>query len=154
MWREIKFRESLFLSLYKRTWMMHLWIIKNTHPNILNQPKWEKVISLFFFFFPQHSSPECSGIILVYSYLKVERNRCLLLVLDCFFSYTWFSHYFSVYTEDEGVLLQCLKNSVQPLLFVWKLVEYRSTIQTSLIWFGLDQMSTNWNLMLLRQMTM
>lgn len=107
-----------------------------------------------YFFFPQHSSPECSGIILVYSYLKVERTRCLLLVLDCFFSDTWFSHYFSVYTEDEGVLLQCLKNSVQPLLFVWKLVEYRSTIQTSLIWFGLDQMSTNWNLMLLRQMTM
>lgn len=70
-----------------------------------------------------------------FSYLSVEK-LAPFLILDSFSSDTWFSCYFSVYTRDERVLLRRLKNSVQPLQFVWKLVEYSSAISNifDLIW--------------------
>lgn len=69
------------------------------------------------------------------------------LILDSFSSDTWFASYFSVYTKDERVLLQCVKNSMQPLQFVWKLVEYSSAIANifDLIWTRPDVNNLEFN---------
>lgn len=56
--------------------MMHLWIIKNIHINIKNQPTFVQSGKLWFiFFFYQINSADLSGIIIIHNYKKVLKSR-------------------------------------------------------------------------------